>query len=158
MADFNIAVQKLFQIEGGYSPSDAGAGAVKYGITQKFLDGINYPKKASDLTKIEAEGLYRIHFWNPLNLDRLSHQPLVEAIFFAAVNMGIRTAVKILQNTVYDLADGKLNDVTVKIIKERGEKEINELYRIMLRAHYITLARQKQFRGYLKGWLKRTEL
>lgn len=102
MADFKKAVRALILREGGFAESDSTAGAVKFGITQKFLSSIRGREvtkaEIKALTYEEASEVYLKHFWQPFRLGELQDQRVAEAIFDTVVNMGAHLSV--LRNAI----------------------------------------------------------
>src|SRR3954469_15367877 len=96
MADFNAAVAKTLAREGGgkvtEDPSDHG-GLTKYGIAQRSYPLLNIRM----LTEEQARGIYKSDFWDKVRGDELTDQIVAESLFDAAVNMGVKTAVRLAQ-------------------------------------------------------------
>lgn len=97
MADVKKATVKLFGVEGGEvnDPDDNG-GHTKYGICQR-----SYPNEdIHALTLERAAAIYERDFWKPLRLSEIQNQTIAEEIFDTAVNCGVGTAAKILQEAI----------------------------------------------------------
>ncbi len=91
MASFEQAVKQLLEDEGGFAKADNTAGAVNYGITARFLEGLGLPHSEADIRAItpeRAKELYREHFWNKLRLDKVESQRVAMVLFTLAVNQG----------------------------------------------------------------------
>ena len=155
MIDFDSAVAKLFALEGGYAERDSTAGSVNFGITERFLDRINYPVKPIDLTKEEAKGLYRVYFWGRLKLDNIRHEALAQLVFICAVNVGRVRATKLLQRVAGVRADGIVGPITLNAVNQCSEGLLLDLFRLQMEAFYRQLAKQRKYKKYLKAWLAR---
>lgn len=116
MADFKVALVKVLKHEGGYvnDPLDKGGETYK-GISRKYhgddimwkyidrykdeCGGVNaeFKKKiAADKAITEhVNNIYRIKYWNPFNLDKVTKQKVAEQIFDDAVNRGVGNACKL---------------------------------------------------------------
>lgn len=100
-----VSLDYLFGHEGGYvdHPNDPG-GPTKYGITHKTLAahrGVSSVTKQQvrDMTKAEAEDIYRKSYWNQSGGDLLP-AGVDHVVFDMGVNAGPGTAVKILQRVL----------------------------------------------------------
>lgn len=101
----------VFGYEGGYvnDPNDHG-GATNMGITEATFKkakaaGIIHSSSVKNLTRSEAETIYRKYYWDPIGGDRLP-PPLDIVLFDAAVNCGVGAAVKLLQEALNELLPG----------------------------------------------------
>lgn len=97
MAEIKKALIKLFGVEGGEvdDPDDRG-GHTKFGICQR-----SYPNEnISALTLERAAQLYERDFWNPLGLSTVENQTIAEEVFDTAVNAGVGTGARILQEAI----------------------------------------------------------
>lgn len=162
MAQIKPALVKLFGVEGGYvnDPDDAG-GETKYGISKR-----SYPNEdIKALTLDRAAHLYERDFWGPLRLSDLQNQTIAEEIFDTAVNCGVGTAAKLVQEAVNltnypaaDLAvDGRIGPVTVAAIN--GHRSPRTLYKALNGLqfeiyHTIVKARPAQEK-FIRSWLSR---
>ena len=166
--------------EGGLSddPADSG-GLTKYGVCQEFLSdcskrhaewlkelGISNTgtirAMVRSLSRPQAEGLFRLAFWEPYRLDEL---PLAVAacVFDMNVNHGAGNAMKIAQRACNSLGagldvDGKIGPKTraalAKMNSAKGVEALCEERRAFYRR--IVAARPSQ-KVFLKGWLARTD-
>lgn len=120
-ADVKPALVEVFGNEGGYQCMKNDGGnwtggrpglgelrGTKYGIAAS-----SYPSEdIRGLTLERAAELYRRDFWRPLRLDLVESQIIATEIFDGAVNMGVGTQARILQEAV-NLAGGTANRVKV---------------------------------------------
>ena len=163
MAEFQPALEKLLVLEGGYSPQDApGAGEVNFGITERFLRNIRYPKKPRDLTREEAAKIYYDHFWKPLGLDRIGSQRIATMIFAQAVNGGPSRAIAFVYQVLLSMGvkitpvRSVLTDQAVKALDSVSVDEFTEKYRNRWRSYYRVLAAfNPEYAKFLPGWMNR---
>ena len=177
MADFARCMPFVEHWEGGFAddPKDPG-GATRYGISLRFLralapelgdldgDGDIDADDVLALTPGLARGLYRAHFWDALGLDHV-HVLLALPLLDTAVNMGIRRAVTICQETVGDLgmpvaADGVMGPKTraaaLHVLSSR-HREIGDRFCMRRLAHYSAIvAANDTLSRFLRGWVNRT--
>ncbi len=116
MADFEIALSRTLQFEGGYAniPNDSG-GETYRGVARnshpswKGWPIIDAAKKQSDFPKsLEANPLlqsliaefYRTEFWDKILAGEIYSQAIANELFDAAVNHGIPPAVTLLQQSM----------------------------------------------------------
>ena len=118
MAEFIKAYKKLEVAEGGYvnNPNDKGGETYK-GIARKYnpdwvgwsvVDDIkkHHPTtfkgilKATPQLEKYVQELYKIKYWNVLNLDNFKSQSIAEELFDTCVNCGRANAIKIVKNLV----------------------------------------------------------
>ena len=93
MKNFNEIIEQVLEHEGGYvnDPKDLG-GETKYGITKRFYPDIDI----KNLTIEQAKDIYKKDYWDRNKVESLP-QNLWHIYFDMCVNMGKRTAVKVLQ-------------------------------------------------------------
>src|SRR5262245_64575336 len=107
MAAFEPAVAKTLIREGGSrftdDPNDHG-GATKYGISQRAYPNVDI----RNLTEDQAKAIYKRDYWDKVGGDSIASQLVAENIFDTAVNMGVTTAVKLVQMTLGVGIDGKV--------------------------------------------------
>jgi len=127
MADFNKAWYKTSAIEGGYSNNSKDSGKETYrGIaiaSNPNWIGWNYVHKAiKDLGIVDTldagysvwkridnalygnpelnnvvSSMYKKNYWDTINLDEEPDQLIAEQVFDTAVNMGVTTAKKFIE-------------------------------------------------------------
>jgi lysozyme family protein len=120
MTRFHRAIPIILKHEGGYvdHPKDPG-GATNFGITHLTLAawrGRAVTKQdVRQLSKQEAEDIYRARFWQPISADRMT--PGVDLVTFdAAVNSGPGRGVRWTQRAVGVEQDGRVGPVTLAAI------------------------------------------
>ena len=153
MKNFNEIIEKVLEHEGGYvnDPKDLG-GETKYGITKRFYPDIDI----KNLTIEQAKEIYKKDYWDKNKVESLP-QNLWHIYFDMCVNMGKRTAVKVLQraanNRGKDLeVDGGLGPKTIEALNG-VELDRVRAFRVKYYVDLIT-AKPEQEKFYL-GWFRR---
>lgn len=151
MSDFNLAIKQTLLFEGGFvdDPNDPG-GATNFGITQKDLPGTDI----RSLTEQQAVDYYREHYWKPL-YSQIESQAVANKLFDMGVNLGVGTAVKLLQEALGVPVDGSFGPNTLFATNEQGEAGLGA-YKARLVEHYQSLVvRNPSLSKFLNGWLRR---
>ena len=151
--DWVIIIEKVLKHEGGYvnDPTDLG-GETKYGITKRF-----YPKvDIKNLTIEQSTEIYRKDYWDRNRVESLP-QNLWYIYFDMCVNMGKRTAVKVLQRAAVNRGrdidvDGGLGPATIGALKG-VEIDRVRAYRVKFYVDLIT-SKPEQEKFFL-GWFRR---
>ena len=153
MKNFNEIIEKVLEHEGGYvnDPKDLG-GETKYGITKRFYPDIDI----KNLTIEQATDIYKSDYWDKNKVESLP-QNLWHIYFDMCVNMGKRTAVKVLQRAAVNKGrdievDGGLGPMTIGALKG-VELDRVRAFRVKYYVDLIT-ARPEQEKFYL-GWFRR---
>ena len=153
MKNFNEIIEKVLEHEGGYvnDPKDLG-GETKYGITKRFYPDIDI----KNLTIEEAKEIYKKDYWDKNKVESLP-QNLWHIYFDMCVNMGKRTAVKVLQRAANNKGrnidvDGGLGPMTIGALKG-VELDRVRAFRVKYYVDLIT-AKPEQEKFYL-GWFRR---
>jgi lysozyme family protein len=148
MMDFESAFNRLIGVEGSYvnDPADPG-GETKYGISKA-----TYPQEdIPNLTLDHAKALYLRDFWGPAGCDAVP-DGLKYTLFDMAVNSGVRTAVRNLQQAVGEKEDGVLGPHTLQAVQAMGPSRVMarfQGYRLYM------MTDLKTWPSYGKGWAKR---
>lgn len=158
MANFDKAVAKVLEHEGGYvnDPVDAG-GETKYGITKRTYPTLDI----KNLTINEAKVIYYRDFWLKENIDKIEHDELAQKVFDTGVNMGASRAIKFLQEAANKLGaklvvDGGLGPKTLEIVNRLEGQKLLTVFRELQAAYYQDIVKRKPEQAkFLKGWLKR---
>lgn len=177
--NFADALERTLRWEGGYScdPADPG-GETWCGISRvawpawggwaevdrvkargyKDLAELDAALRASATLHDLVTGFYFNNFWRPLQADRWPDAGVAADVFDDAVNMGLGTAVKLLQETLGfapDAQDGEVGPVTLRALSSaptglRARFAAERAYR------YGRIAQHAPRElGYLVGWLHR---
>ena len=153
MKSFKEIIEKVLEHEGGYvnDPKDLG-GETKYGITKRFYPDIDI----KNLTIEQAKEIYKKDYWDKNRVESLP-QNLWHIYFDMCVNMGKRTAVKVLQRAAVNKGrkievDGGLGPMTIGALKG-VELDRVRAFRVKYYVDLIT-ARPEQEKFFL-GWFRR---
>jgi len=115
MADFNEAIKKVLQSEGGYSNDPLDKGGETYeGISRK-----NWPNwkgwelidagiRNSEELDEDVMSFYKENFWDEISGDNINIQQIADLLVDSAVNEGISPAIKRAQLLVGLPQTGKI--------------------------------------------------
>ena len=151
---FSTLLPLLLVHEGGWvnDPADPG-GETKLGIPRAVFEAWTH-KPGADmrrLTAAQVAPIYRANYWNAAGCDRVP-TGADYILFDTAVNMGVRRAVKYLQNAVGVEPDGGFGSLTAHAVEMHGAREIIASIRDQREAKYRSLP---TFGRFGKGWLRR---
>lgn len=151
--------------EGGYSDdkNDSG-GATMHGITHTEYDAWRraHGEPVQDVRKIsdeEVHDIYKQKYWDPIHGDELPY-PIDEITFDAAVNMGVTTAIRMLELADGDhggpltpelLAKIKADCATVDGTHKLKEGELQ----VRIQRYHAIVAAHPKDHVFLHGWLNR---
>ena len=149
--NFDKAFELILLFEGGYvnHPDDPG-GETKYGISKKAYPGADI----AALTIEQAKQIYKDGYWIPAHCIDLPY-PIDIIHFDTAVNCGVRTANKILQNAINESrdelikADGIIGKQTLDAMSDPERIATNYLFN---RIRYYVQINKPVF---LVGWINR---
>ena len=159
MARFEDCIDGVLSHEGGYvnDPDDPG-GETKFGISKRAYPNLDI----KNLTLEEAKKIYKRDYWDRLRLDEVKHQEIACAVFDAAVNLGHRTAISLLQQALYNfypdiIIDGIIGPQTLGYLNSCDFPDVVlKLFSYYRIRRYLTLAEKNpELRKYLKGWIRR---
>lgn len=146
MISFDEAFTRLLGHEGGYSndPKDPG-GETNWGISKR-----SYPQlDIKNLTKDQAMSIYYQDFWTPLK----DANPAIKfQVFDFAVNSGIQTAIRKLQQVVGVADDGHWGPVSNAAL---SAMDINDVLMMFVAARLRFWASLSTWPTYGKGWALR---
>lgn len=151
MADFNQAVKNTLTWEGGFvdDPSDPG-GATNFGITQADMPG----RDIRSLSEQDAINYYSEHYWKPL-YSQIGSQPVANKVFDAGVNIGVGTAVRILQAALGMPVDGVFGPNTLSQVNLRGDQLLTA-FKVGLMQHYHNIVKNNPAEmKFFSGWMRR---
>ena len=151
---FNDIIEKVLEHEGGYvnDPNDLG-GETNFGITKRFYPDVDI----KNLTKEDAKQIYYKDYWKKNKCDKMPDQ-LKHIYFDMCVNMGKRTAVKILQRAAVNKGkdidvDGGLGAMTLEAIKNVELTRVRA-YRVK---YYVDIVNKKpEQEKFYFGWFRRS--
>jgi len=181
MNRFDEAVRRVLDHEGGFvdDPDDPG-GATNWGVSLRFLrarlsgtnvagidldadgDGDVDADDVRGLTREQAVELYRTEFWDRYDYEKMP-VGVGEKVFDACVNMGPRTAHRLLQRAIRAAGGGDLDDDG--IVGPKTESALWAVgapacvvasFRSEMAGFYRVLAtRRPSMEKFLRGWLRR---
>lgn len=110
MSAFETALDRLLGNEGGYvwDPLDPG-GETNWGISKRSYPGVDI----KGLTRDQAAQIYKRDFWDRIRSDEM-HQGLAFQMLDFAVNSGIETAVRKLQQVIGVADDGHWGPISAQ--------------------------------------------
>ena len=153
MKNFEEIIEQVLEHEGGYvnDPKDLG-GETKYGITKRFYPDIDI----KNLTIEQAKEIYKKDYWDRNRVESLP-QELWHIFFDMCVNMGRRTAVKVLQRAANNKGrnidvDGGLGPATIGALKG-VELDRVRAYRVKFYVDLITDKPEQE--KFFLGWFRR---
>ena len=134
--------------EGGYvnDPRDPG-GETKYGISKHAYPAEDIPGMTLD----RAKWLYRRDYWNEVRGEELPW-PWALLVFDCAVNQGVGIAVRLMQDALGVMVDGKIGPRTLTAAQTRDNRALARF--MALRA--LRYEKNPNFETYGYGWLTRT--
>ena len=155
--------------EGGLSndPADRG-GLTNRGITQATYDRYRKAKglplqPVVKLTDAEMQEIYWRFYWQPVKGDEFAY-PLALALFDTGVNMGVGTAIKLLQRAINDLlpqpkwvaVDGIIGQQTLAATKALNPIQLALRLCARREERYYAIVRANPTQQkFLRGWLNR---
>jgi len=156
MANFIDAIVKTLAKEGGAKftdvPNDKG-GATKFGISQAAYPTLDI----RNLTEQQARDIYKRDYWDRVRGDDITSQLIAENIFDTAVNMGVRTTSRLVQNMLeIDPADGVIGSASLGVINQQSEKDFMLKFTIIKIGYYASICNKNREQSkFLLGWVNR---
>lgn len=163
MAGFDTALRFVLAHEGGYSddPNDPG-GATNLGITQRVYDAWrdkrrNPRQSVRHITNMEAAGIYRAEYWQPVKGDLLP-AAVALSVFDFAVNAGVKQAIETLQREAGVIPDGVIGPKTLAAVRAMDPKELARFICNERMAFYHGIVRRNPSQEkFLRGWTNRVD-
>ncbi|HWV15512.1 MAG TPA: glycosyl hydrolase 108 family protein [Cellvibrio sp.] len=156
MASYNDAIVITLAREGGSRFTDIAndrGGATKYGISQAAYPTLDIP----NLTEQQARDIYKRDYWDRIRGDDIQSQIIAENIFDTAVNMGTRTASRLVQITLsITPADGIIGSESLAVINQQDEKNFVAYFTLAKIARYAKICMDDRSQSkFLLGWINR---
>lgn len=156
MASYNDAIVITLAREGGSRFTDIAndrGGATKYGISQAAYPTLDIP----NLTEQQARDIYKRDYWDRIRGDDIQSQIIAENIFDTAVNMGTRTASRLVQVTLsITPADGVIGSESLAVINQQDEKTFIAYFTLAKIARYAKICMDDRSQSkFLLGWINR---
>jgi len=170
MRTFEKALDRVLIAE-GYDrftnhPQDRG-GPTKWGVTQaRYAEFLGRAASIDDvraMPKEHAVEIYKIYYWDAMNLDLIKSEILAMILFDQGVNRGPVTAMRSLQATLNrDFGktvseDGKLGPITVEAIESVDELDLKFKYLQAAQLAYASIVANNPTQSvFIRGWMNRT--
>lgn len=166
MANFDLFLPILLKNEGGYvdDPEDPG-GETNKGITMITFRTCSHELLGLDptsdnlkaLTDAQAGIIYRALYWNKIQGDAISLEPLADIVCDFFVNAGTH-ATKLLQNVMIGMganliADGVIGQASIQALGTLPQDEVYRRYKQGRITYYQNLG--QKYPKFLQGWLNR---
>lgn len=161
MADFNAAIVKTLLKEGGSKYTETvgdNGGATKYGISQRSYPNLDI----KNLTERHARDIYKRDYWDRVNGDAIQDQVVAEKLFDCAVNMGVKTTIKLAQhalneNMIEQLAeDGIAGAKTIAHLNKCKNTIFFASFVLICIARYAAICNKDRTQSkFLLGWINR---
>lgn len=155
---FEKAFAYVIENEGGYvfDKNDLG-GETKFGITKK-----NYPSlNIRDLTLEDAKKIYYRDFWQKGRFEEIDDEKVATQLFDLSVNLGIRSAVIVLQRALRSVGknvqeDGLMGSETLLATSNSDPRCLLAAIKSEAAGYYRQIAaKNPSQQKFLKGWLNR---
>lgn len=155
---FSNALELVLKFEGGFSddPDDPG-GRTNYGITQNVYDYTG-KKDVKDITMPEVRKIYLTGYWDEAKCPAICDisEALATIHFDNAVNCGVITANKMLQDVLHVKVDGIIGPITLSRIHDGSD--LQRAYLLRRQTFYDTLIQQKpKLAKFKKDWYFRLD-
>lgn len=146
--NFDTAFTTLIGLEGSYvnHPLDPG-GETKFGISKRAYPGEAIPS----ITLARAKEIYLRDYWGPAGCDALP-DAIKFTVFDMAVNAGVRTAVKTLQEAVGEKVDGSFGPKTLQAVQSFGPGRVSARFN---GARLNAMTNLPQWSTFGNGWARR---
>jgi lysozyme family protein len=156
MANFDLAVTKTLLREGGSkitrTPGDNG-GTTKYGISKRAYPGVDI----ENLDEEKAKQIYKADYWEKVSGDQIVEQIIAEEIFDTAVNMGVKSAVKLVQLTLNLVPDGSFGPKSLAAVNGVRTVEFLTTFKLIKISRYAAICNSDPTQTkFLLGWINRT--
>jgi len=170
MANFEQAVSRLFDFEGGYQNLKNDSGnynslgqlvGTNMGIAAPTLEAyLGYPPSVTDMkaiTKATARAIYFESYWQPLRCSEIDNQLVAEIFFDAAAQYGPGTSIRMMQKTLGNVAvDSIMGSQTLSAINAAPQKALFLAFKEARADKYRAIvANNPSQAGFLQGWLNR---
>ena len=164
-ATFMKALQFVLAREGGFAnnPNDPGGRTMK-GVTQRTYDAWRRshrlgPGDVREISDDELVAIYLRNYWQEARCDLVaeSHPRVALCLFDDAVNCGVRTAGRHLQDAIgASPVDGWIGPVTLSTLRRTPEQyALERMLDRRARYYKAIVAQRPKSAEFLYGWLAR---
>ena len=174
MSTFELAIPTVLRHEGRFvdNPADPG-GATNFGISLRWLVANNLLSvleleemgegdinqsalnAVKSMTQEEAEGFYRVEWWEKYDYGRVIAQPIATKIFDTAVNLGAKPAHRIAQKAAGVVADGVLGSESIAALNAAQAYLLHSMQDLQAQYYQALVNRNPSLDIFLTGWLNR---
>lgn len=166
MSAFSIAFNRTMKSEGGYVlhevESDRG-GMTFAGIARKYNSSwsgwrlVDAGDRGSDALKKSVAEFYFNNYFSACGLKHIKSQVVANVIYDFAVNAGVRTAVRLAQQSIGCEADGITGPQTVYALNDVDCDAFVSRYSLAKIARYSAIVNADRSQSkFLLGWVNRT--
>lgn len=139
-----------------------GAGFTRFGITSKNYGSLVpadfFTTMAFHPALEVAKGIYQNQQWKHINGDSIQSDEVAAVLLSAAVNLGIATAVKLVQRVLEVAEDGVLGMITTQELNSKDPKAVVDQFRGQWENHYREIVDHNPSDArFLAGWLARVD-
>jgi len=163
---FSVAFNRTMSNEGGYvlhTVKDDRGGMTFAGIARKYNSSwsgwqlIDAGDRGSNALKKSVKEFYFTNYFSACRLRDVKSQLVVNVIYDFAVNAGVRTAVRIAQQSIGCNADGIAGPKTIGALNEVDEDEFVCRYALVKIKRYSAIVNADRSQSkFLLGWINRT--
>lgn len=148
MTTFDRAFAVVIGHEGDLSddPRDPG-GLTRYGISKRAHPTVD----VRNLTLAQAKQIYLERYWLPLHADAMPEAVAVQ-VFDAAVNHGIKPAVRMMQRALGVTVDGVIGPVTLNAMVAVDDARFAARFAAERLMFYADLS---SWPAFGRGWVRR---
>ena len=106
----------------------------------------------------DVEDFYKIHFWDKMKLDLVTNEHKQLELLCFAYNVGIKPAIKVLQETLGITINGIIEQQTINSLNGFNESLFDKLFDLEEKEYYDELIEDKtRFKIYKNGWHSRAD-
>lgn len=163
MKDYSKSFNILIKDEGGYNlhtVSHDSGGETYAGITKKFYpnwEGWEFLKNNDIKIQGAVYNFYKVHYWDKIKADSYNNFYIKEIVFNFAVNVGVRTAIKLMQKILGTISDGIIGPITIRVLNKFDVEKFILEYTIGKISKYASICNNNSSqKKFLLGWVNRS--
>ncbi len=168
MANFDISFEITSRNEGGYTkdPHETWMGIDRaeqpgwegWSIVDTMKGQSDFPHCLSsnnDLLR-SVRDFFRVHFWQPVKGDEITAQEVADKLYDAGVNMGVGTAIRLMQGALGLTVDGIVGPHTIEAMNGADPADALSRFKDLRIAHYKEIVENHpEDEKYLDSWVAR---
>lgn len=172
MANIKEALKITLAHEGGYvfDVDDPGGETYK-GVARnanpkwsgwEYIDSLkkksNFPKNLDSNIQLQDSiiSLYKSNYWDVIKGDSINNQLIANKIFDIAINMGAKTASRLVQITLGVTVDGNIGNESITALNGVNFDLFMSQFRLVIISRYMAICKNRyKSRKFLYGWIKR---